>query len=107
MDCHSDRTTTDLCSEQECVDSTVTFDDDRVAHFPHHGMFKVHRTLFDRDTGKIENTAKDALNSARSTISKLKEEGKSMTECIHCKKTITLPCWCCVECTGERNSGAE
>jgi hypothetical protein len=101
MDCHSDETTTDLCSEQECVDSTATFDDGRKTHFPHHSMFKVHRTLFDRDTGKIENTAKDALNSARGTISELKEEGKPMPECIHCKKVISLPSWCCVECTGE------
>lgn len=102
MDCHSQRTTVDLCSEPDCVGSTVKFKAaDRKAHLPNHGMFKVHRIIFDRDVGRIENTAKDALTSVQGTISELKEEGKPMPECIHCKTTISLPGWCCVDCTGE------
>lgn len=107
MDCHSDETTTDFCSEQECVDSTVTFYDDRKPHSPHHSMFKVYRIIFDRDMGKIEDAAENAIYSARDTISELKEEGKPMPECIHCKKAVSLPFWRCVECTGEKDSGAE
>ena len=103
MDCHSETETLDLCSELDCVNSTVTFrtPDDLKTHSPNHGMFKVHRIIFDRDMGRVENNAKDALTSARGTLSRLKEEGKPMPECVRCKITISLPCWCCVDCTGE------
>jgi hypothetical protein len=102
MDCHSARTTVDLCSEPECVNSTVTFKaTDRKTHLPNHGMFKVHRIIFDRDTGRIEKTAKDALDAARGTLSELKEAESPMPGCFHCKTTISLPCWSCVDCTGK------
>jgi len=102
MDCHSETTTVDLCSESECVNSTITFEDDgRRAHLPSHGMFKAYRILFDRDMALVENDAKSALESARGILSELKEEGKPMPECVHCKVTLSLPCWFCVECTGE------
>ena len=96
----------DLCSEPECINSTVTFEEaDRKSHLPNHGMFKVHRMIFDRDTARIENLAKDALDSVRGTISQLKKEQKPMPECARCKNTVSLPCWCCVECTGEQELG--
>ena len=102
MDCHNDTGTIDLCSEPECVNSTITFKEaDRKTHLPSHGMFKVHRILFNRDTARFENAAKGALESAQDTLSELEEEGKPMPGCIHCKTTISLPCWFCVECTGE------
>ena len=103
MDCHSEKTTVDLCSELDCVNSTVKLEapDGLKMHLPSHGMFKIHRIVFDRDMGRIEGTAKDALNSTRGTLSELKEEGKPMPKCTHCKTTISLPCWCCVDCTGE------
>lgn len=102
MDCHSERTTVDLCSEPECIDSTVMFKAaDRKTHLPNHGMFKVHRIIFDRDVGRIEKTAKDALTSARGTLSELVEQEKPMPECVHCKTAILLPCWYCAECTGQ------
>ena len=97
-----------MCSsdlEPECIASTVTFKSaDRKTHTPDHEMFKVHRIIFDRDTGRIERTAKDALDSARKTLSELEEEEKPMPGCVHCKTTISLPCWCCVDCTGEQVS---
>ena len=103
MDCHSESATVDLCSEPECINSTIMFKPaDRKTHTPNHGMFKVHRIIFDRDTGRIERAAKDALDSARGTLSELEKEKKPMPECVHCNTTITLPCWCCVDCTGER-----
>jgi hypothetical protein len=106
-DCRNETTTVDLCSEPECINSTVTFDTpDRKTHLPNHGMFKVHRLIFERDMARIENLAKDALDSSRGTISQLKKEGKPMPACVHCKTTVSLPCWCCVECTGEREPGA-
>ena len=102
MDCRGGSTTVDLCSEPECIDSTIRFKDtNRKTHTPNHGMFKVHRIIFDRDMGRIERTAKDTLDSARGTLSELEEEEKPMPECVHCKTTISLPCWCCVDCTGE------
>lgn len=101
MDCHSIRITVDFCSEPECINCTVVFQAaDRPTHFPNHGMFKVHRIVFDRDLGRVEKTAKEALDSARGTISELEEGEKPMPGCAHCQTTISLPCWCCVECTG-------
>lgn len=108
MDCHSESTTVDLCSEPECIASTVTFKGtDRKTHRPNHGMFKVHRIIFDRDMGRIEKTAKDALDAARGTLSELKEEGNPMPGCVHCGATMSLPCWCCVDCTGKQELSTE
>ena len=108
MDCHSEGTTADLCSEQECIASTVTFEaSDRKKHTPNHGMFKVHRIIFDRDMGRIEKIAEGALNAARGTLLELKEGGDPMPGCAYCKTTISLPCWCCVDCRGERELGVE
>lgn len=108
MDCRSQLTTVDFCSEPECINSTVVFKaSERKPHLPNHGMFKVHRIIFDRDVGTIEKTAKDALESVQGTISELTEEEKPMPGCVHCATTISLPCWYCVECTGEREFGIE
>jgi len=108
MDCHSQLITVDLCSEPECINSTVKFKSaERKPHFPNHGMFKVHRIIFDRDVGRIEKTAKEALDSIGKTISELREAENPMPECAHCRTVISLPCWCCVECTGEREFGIE
>jgi len=108
MDCHSEQTTVDLCSEPECINCTVKFAaTDRETHLPNHGMFKVHRIIFDRDIGRIEKTAKKALGSARGTLSELMEGEKSMPGCAHCETAISLPCWCCVECISERELGIE
>ena len=108
MDCHSDRETVDLCSEPDCIDSTVAFQAaDRQTHLPTHGMFKVHRIIFDRDVGKIEKTAKEALDAVQGTLSELKEGEKPMPGCLRCETTISLPCWCCVDCKGEQGSNIE
>lgn len=106
MDCHNGTTTVDLCSEPECINSAITFEaTDRKPHLPTHGMFKVCRIIFDRDIGRIESVAKDALNAARGTILRLQKEKKQMPECVRCKTTVSFPCWCCVECAGEREPG--
>ncbi|KAF9648615.1 hypothetical protein BDM02DRAFT_3187035 [Thelephora ganbajun] len=103
MDCRGKTTTVRLCSEPECVNSTITFEaSDIKTHFPHHGMFKVHRIIFDRDIGRIENTVKDTLTSAQATISQLKKEERPTPGCVRCDTTVSLPCWCCVDCTGEK-----
>ena len=109
MDCHNEKWTLDLCSEPDCITSVVKFDasDGSQAHLPTHGVFKIHRIIFDRDTRRIENAAKNALTSARDTLLELEKEGKPMPECMHCKTTTSLPCWCCVDCTGERGSSAK
>jgi hypothetical protein len=101
MDCSSD-ITMDLCSE--CINSRVTFKTtDRKPHLPNHGMFKVHRIIFHRDVGRIENGAKNTLKSAHGIILLLKEG--SMPGCVYCKATISLPCWSCVECSGKWKLG--
>lgn len=103
IDCRSEATTVDLCSEPECINSTITFEAaDRKAHLSTHVMFKVHRLIFDRDVARIESFAKDTLNSARGIISRLKEDGEPMPDCVQCKTGVSFPCWCCTECTGER-----
>ena len=108
IECYNEDDSVDLCSDLECVNSTVKFEgENRKAHLPSHGMFKIRRRVFDRDMGRIERLSKDALDSARGTISQLKKEGKPMPECVHCKKAVPLPCWCCVECTGELGPVAE
>ena len=100
MDCRSEDTTVDLCSEPECINSTFE-GADRKMHTPSHRMFKIYRIIFDRDLGRVEETAKNALDSARGTLSEF-EGMKPMPECVHCNTTISLPCWYCVDCTGER-----
>lgn len=102
MDCHNDTSTVDLCSELECLDSTVTLKirpDLKAPHTPNHSMLKVHRTLFSRDTARTERNAKDALEAARETLSDLKAKRKPMPDCVHCRNVVSLPCWYCVDCT--------
>jgi len=103
MDCH-DRTTVDICSEPECLASTVVLKkrkDLTAPHTPNHSMLKVHRILFSRDTGRAEKNAKDALEVARGVLSDLKTRGEPMPPCAHCKKTVSQPCWYCVDCTSK------
>jgi hypothetical protein len=98
MECDGDATM-DFCSEPECVNSRVTYENNK-PHLPTHGVFKVHRIIFHRDVARIENRAEEALNYARGVISQLKE-GNPMPECVNCKTPVSLPCWSCVECTGK------
>jgi len=101
MDCHSDNTV-DLCSEPECLKSPTLVkerEDLTTPHKPSHGMLKVHRILFNRDTGRAEKNAKDALEAARETLSDLKAQKKPMPQCVHCKEPVSQPCWYCVDCT--------
>ena len=101
MDCCGD-TTVDLCSEPECINSTVTFGAINSApHTPNHRMFKVHRFIPNRDVTSIEKVAEDALNSARETLSRPKGMDGSTPVCKHCKTKVSPPCWYCVDCVGE------
>jgi hypothetical protein len=93
MDCHG-KTTVDLCSEPECLNSVVTLEsrpDLKAPHTPNHNMLKVHRILFSRDTARTERNAKDALEAARQTLSELKFKKKPMPKCIHCQKVYHYP----------------
>jgi hypothetical protein len=103
MDCH-DKTTVDLCSEPECLNSVVTLEDRpdlKAPHTPNHNMLKVHRIFFSRDTARTERNAKDALDDALQTLSDLEAKKKPMPECVKCQIVVSLPCWYCVDCTGE------
>ncbi|KAF9654056.1 hypothetical protein BDM02DRAFT_1189800 [Thelephora ganbajun] len=104
MDCH-DKTTVDLCSEPECLASTITLkyrEDLTGPHRPNHSMLKVHRILFSRETVRAERDTKEALEIARQTLSDLKAQGDPMPQCTRCKETVSQPCWYCVDCTEER-----
>ena len=103
MDCH-DKTTVDLCSEPECLNATAALEnrkDLKTPHTPNHSMLKVHRILFNRDTGRADKNAKDALEVAREKLSDLKAQKEPMSKCVHCKEAVSQPCWYCVDCTGE------
>jgi len=103
MDC-LDKSTVDFCSEPECLNSTIMPGqkwDLAASHTPNHSMLKVHRTIFNRDIGRMEKNAKDALVAARGALSDLKAQGRAMPPCVHCKEAVSQPCWYCVECTGE------
>lgn len=100
MDCT--RLTVNLCSTSECVNSTFTLDAvDGKPHLPNHGMFKVYWFIFDRDIGRIGRTARNTLNSARGIISQLRGGKNPLPMCLRCKSPVSLPCWCCANCTGE------
>ena len=103
MDCHSNDTV-DLCPEPECLKSTTLMkerNDLTAPHKPNHSMLKVYRMLFSRDTGRAEKNAKAALEAARETLSDLKAQKMPMPQCVHCKETVSQPCWYCVDCTGK------
>ena len=108
MDCHFNNTL-DLCSKPECLDSVITpkrLPGLEAPHTPNHDMLKVHRILFGRDTARTEQYAKDALVAARTTILDLKAEKKPMPGCVCCRNAVSLPCWYCVDCTGEFSWGS-
>ena len=103
MDCH-DNSTLDLCSEPECLDSVITpkrRSGLEVPHTPDHDMLKVRYVLFGRDVARVERSAKEALEAARTTISDLKVKDQPSPGCAYCRNAVSLPCWYCAECTGE------
>ena len=95
----------DFCSEPECLDSVITTDRTwlglKAPHTPTHDMLRVHSILFDRDAAEAGEKAKEALQVARGAISDLEDEKKPMPGCFSCQNVVLLPCWCCVDCTGE------
>ena len=91
MDC-LDKSTVDLCSEPECLTSSIipglTLVDLAVPHTPSHSMLKVHRLLFDRSIAVQEARSRIILHVARAVISdRVKAQGKVMPPCAHC-----IPC---------------
>jgi hypothetical protein len=94
-----------LCSEPECVNSTITFGvRDRKPHSPNHWMFKVYRFIFDRDMNAAKEDAWLALTLTDDPISRFTEWDEPA--CAHCKVTVSLPCWYCAQCTGKSNLSA-
>jgi hypothetical protein len=64
-------------------------------------MLKANQILFNRDTGRAERNAKEALEAARETLSDLKAQKEPTPQCARCKQRVHLPCWFCVDCTGK------
>ena len=102
IDCSDEKTTVDLCSKQECVNSTVASGDaGRKPHLPSHLMIKVYRHIFDRDLEGFGCLIPRAiLDKARKTFPRLKEEGEPLPGCMCCKAAVSMPCWCCLGCFG-------
>ena len=103
MECHSQETV-DLCSEPECLKFTGTLKQRKDLTAPHksnHSMLKVNQILFNRDTGRAEKNAKEALEAARETLSDLKAQKEPTPQCAHCKERVSLPCWFCADCTSK------
>ena len=103
MDCHF-RNMLDLCSEPECFNSVITpkhLPGLEAPHTPNHGMLKVHRVFFNRDVARVERSAKEALEAARTTISDLEAEKQPFPGCVCCRSAVSLPCWYCVDCASE------
>ena len=97
MDCRIG-STVNLCSETECINSTVISKGQK-PHLPDHRMFKVHRYIFERDLPKIAAAANYALDGTHSAMSQLKSMGIStLGGCSHCHTPLSLPHWRCVEC---------
>ena len=57
-------------------------------------MIKTRRPIHDREFGRIEECAKDAIEIAHGIVVRNKEEEKQWTECVHCKTAISSPCYC-------------
>lgn len=95
-----------LCSEPECVNSRVKFEDpDRKPHLPTHRMLKTRRFIFDREIARVENAARNDANILHSAILQFREA--SIPKCTYCKTVVTLPSWFCAECAGEWKSGTK
>lgn len=103
MDCQRPETV-NICSELECLNSTVTFGvtGSPKPHLPSHGMFKVRRNIFSRDVASIQRAAREALELERENIFSAKEDGaETLWKCIHCKIPVSPPYWRCLECSCE------
>ena len=104
MDCPGMKTL-DLCSEPECLNSVIIPEClpglEVPWHTPNHDMLKVHRILFDRDTSRVEQKARDVLGVVRNMISDLKVKKKPLPGCVRCRNVVSFPCWYCMDCTGE------
>lgn len=85
--------TVHLCSEPECVDSTVTFGitGHRKPHLPNHRMFKVRRYIFSRDIARIQKAAMEVLELERENFAWSKKEGGPIRECMSCKSMVSPP----------------
>jgi hypothetical protein len=89
------------------VNSTVRqTGDDEKPHLPTHGILKINRFVFHRDITRIKIGARFTFEYARENISRLDDEGEN-PECVNCKAVVSLPCWVCVECSGEWKSGTK
>lgn len=87
-------------------------------HLPSHDVFKVRAVVHQREFGKLDLAARNALKKARDafTSAALVDDEKSMEAksedrrlnvskrsptCIVCSKLVSQPCWYCIICDGE------
>ncbi|GBE88944.1 hypothetical protein SCP_1403520 [Sparassis crispa] len=118
IDCRTDRAdrTVDICQDERCLSAEVKRSDLASPHLPSHAVYKVRRTVHDREFGPLDKEARVALQNARATFKHAVEVEKEQTEgaakdddrtaklvndtlkCIVCEKRVVRPCWLCMTC---------
>ncbi|GBE88956.1 hypothetical protein SCP_1403640 [Sparassis crispa] len=121
IDCRTDRAvrTVDICQDERCLSAEVRRSDLASPHLPSHAVYKVRRTVHDREFGQLDKEARVALQNARAALKDAAEVKKKQTKdaakeddrraklvndklkCIVCKKRVVRPCWLCMTCRDE------
>ncbi|KAJ7165011.1 hypothetical protein C8R46DRAFT_1277063 [Mycena filopes] len=68
--------TVDFCTRPECITTQIVLDDMEKAHQPHHDLLKVRRMVHQRQLGKTNQDAKEALKRARALFKEYAETGQ-------------------------------
>ena len=98
MDCPGEKTM-NLCSEPECVNSTIIFEAaDRKPHLPSHRVVKTRRPIYDREFGRVEQDARGMFNLSHAIFQQPREGEEESGGCIRCKAVLLPPCWYCFDC---------
>jgi hypothetical protein len=77
-------------------------------HIPTHDILKVRRVVHIRQFGNTYRQAQQALKKAREFFPDPDDEEKAEPQqptlaaprCAVCRRTVTQPCWFCVQCEG-------
>jgi hypothetical protein len=102
----------DLCSDVQCLESTISTSkrsDLREPHLPSHDMLKTRDTVVLRDLGLVFEKASTAIAKGKlllrpADISERAEESPNAStlklRCSVCTEEPSLPCWFCTDCPG-------
>ncbi|KAI0951411.1 hypothetical protein AcW1_008459 [Taiwanofungus camphoratus] len=120
LDCDTNNTV-DLCEDGRCLSAAVELEqrpDLSSPHLPSHDIFKVRAVAHQREFGKLDLAARNALKRARDAFTsaasvdyeksmEAKSEDRRLNvskrspTCIVCSKLVSQPCWHCIICDGD------